>query len=513
MNYKEACFGNGTTFTQISDNDAQHKETCKCGREKNDGHVYGSWYKDPENKTDSQGKMSRECTECNYKQTSDCKYDLIETVNSTCTVQGHKTYECKDCGNGYTETLEALGHSFTNYVSNNDATCLENGTETAKCDRCDVTNTREDDESALGHIWSDTYTMESDGKDGKHYQKCTRENCSVKNVAVAHTWNNGVENPEADCENAGTMNYTCTAEGCGATYTETVNPDGHSFGEWVDEVPAICNKAGTKGHYKCSVCHKCFADDKTTVIDDLTIEIAPNNHNWVKGETVAPTCTAKGYTNYKCSHCDGEKSSDFVDPLGHSFSEVTPYKAPTCTEEGNEAYKSCTACGKFFAENEDAYSAEGKDSADAFTLDIVEDAHSWDEGKITTDPTCTEKGVKTYTCKYNQVHTREEDVDALNHIDENNDGYCARESCKELICNHEGQGTKLTDDRAATCTEDGYTGDTRCAKCNEITAPGSAIPKLGHKDEDKNHACDNGCDAYQGEHEDTYKDHECDYGC
>ena len=35
-----------------------------------------------------------------------------------------------------------LGHSFTNYIFNNDATQESDGTETAKCDRCEATSTR-----------------------------------------------------------------------------------------------------------------------------------------------------------------------------------------------------------------------------------------------------------------------------------------------------------------------------------------------------------------------------------
>ena len=43
-------------------------------------------------------------------------------------------------------------HSFTNYVSNNDATCTANGTETAKCDGCDETNTREVADSKVASL-------------------------------------------------------------------------------------------------------------------------------------------------------------------------------------------------------------------------------------------------------------------------------------------------------------------------------------------------------------------------
>jgi len=45
-------------------------------------------------------------------------------------------------------------HSFTEYISNNDATCTENGTETATCDYCDQTDVRIIPNSALKHSFS-----------------------------------------------------------------------------------------------------------------------------------------------------------------------------------------------------------------------------------------------------------------------------------------------------------------------------------------------------------------------
>ena len=47
-------------------------------------------------------------------------------------------------------------------------------------------------------------------------------------------------------------------------------------------------------------------------------------------------------------------------------------------------------------------------------------------------------------------------------------------------CPHEN--TTLTGAVAATCTEAGYTGDTVCTDCGEVTAAGTVIPALGHSD-------------------------------
>ncbi len=38
------------------------------------------------------------------------------------------------------------------------------------------------------------------------------------------------------------------------------------------------------------------------------------------------------------------------------------------------------------------------------------DAHQWDNGEVTTDPTCSEVGVKTYICQLNKEHTKTEEV-------------------------------------------------------------------------------------------------------
>jgi len=89
-------------------------------------------------------------------------YESVVT-EPTCTEGGYTTHTCTECGNSYTsdETKE-LGHSFTNYVSDNNATVDSDGTKTAKCDRCDATDTVIDEGSRLSvpdRITSDVYTV------------------------------------------------------------------------------------------------------------------------------------------------------------------------------------------------------------------------------------------------------------------------------------------------------------------------------------------------------------------
>ena len=45
----------------------------------------------------------------------------------------------------------------------------------------------------------------------------------------------------------------------------------------------------------------------------------------------------------------------------------------------------------------------------------VETEHDWDNGTVTTPPTCTQEGVRTYTCKLNPQHTYTEAIPAKGH--------------------------------------------------------------------------------------------------
>ena len=69
------------------------------------------------------------------------------------------------------------------------------------------------------------------------------------------------------------------------------------------------------------------------------------------------------------------------------------------------------------------------------------------------------------------------------------DGYTGDEVCtvcQEVVKKGEvipatGHKTELVGAKAATCTEDGYTGDEVCTVCGETVKKGEVIPALGHK--------------------------------
>ena len=86
-----------------------------------------------------------------------------QVVEPTCTEQGYTTYVC-ECGDTYKVYVNALGHSFTNYVSDNNATYEADGTKTAKCDNCNQTDTIIDEGSKLISSQGLEYELNSDGQ-------------------------------------------------------------------------------------------------------------------------------------------------------------------------------------------------------------------------------------------------------------------------------------------------------------------------------------------------------------
>ena len=105
------------------------------------------------------------------------------TTPATCTEKGVRTYTCTSSSHTKTEDIPALNHSFDGqeYVSNNDATCEQDGTKTATCVRygtggCMETDTVTDTDSKLGHLFED-YVSNNDATyehDGTKTAKCVR---------------------------------------------------------------------------------------------------------------------------------------------------------------------------------------------------------------------------------------------------------------------------------------------------------------------------------------------------
>ena len=132
-----------------------------------------------------------------------------------------------------------------------------------------------------------------------------------------------------------------------------------------------------------------------------------------------------------------------------------------------------------------------------FAVSCAEEAHehSWDEGKVTTPATCTDPGVKTYTCACGETKT--EAIPALGHdysaewtIDTpatctdpgSKSHHCSRCTSKSDVTPIEALGhdysTEWTIDTPATCTDPGSKSHhcSRCTSKSDVTP----IEATGH---------------------------------
>lgn len=116
-------------------------------------------------------------------------------------------------------------HNYDNYVSNNNATCTRNGTETGKCTvpNCSATHTRMAANSKLAHEFGD-YVPDADnlatcttaGTKTAQCKHCTATN-TVTDPAKGHSFTNYIPNGNATYEKDGTKTAKC--DHCDATHT------------------------------------------------------------------------------------------------------------------------------------------------------------------------------------------------------------------------------------------------------------------------------------------------------
>ncbi|MBE6994550.1 MAG: hypothetical protein E7423_07925 [Ruminococcaceae bacterium] len=100
---------------------------------------------------------------------------------------------------------------------------------------------------------------------------------------------------------------------------------------------------------------------------------------------------ADGEETRTCARC-GETETRPIPALGHEHTLTkTDRVEPTCTEEGTEAYWTCTACGKLFSDE------DGKTEIEAPAA-IAALGHDWNAWVTTREPTATTDGEQTRTC-------------------------------------------------------------------------------------------------------------------
>ena len=192
----------------------------------------------------------------------------------------------------------------------------------------------------------------------------------------------------------------------------------------------MCEEGGSISYYKCEVCEKLFKDNEG------------------KNEI--------------------QLKNTVLDPLGHDLSEVAEVPAK-CEEPGTKKHYTCSRCDKIFLDEEATQAVTQEELVipqkghDYGTWEKVDDnehkmvckndsthvkfeAHSWNSGVVTTEPGCTDAGVKTYTCTGCGAE-KTEPITALGHEFK----FIA---AKEPKCEEAGNIEHYKCDRCGKCYED-----------------------------------------------------------
>ena len=149
------------------------------------------------------------------------------------------------------------------------------------------------------------------------------------------------------------------------------------------------------------------------------------------------TCSEEGVIEKTCEIC-GYTWSESTPKTGHSYITVKT-TSDTCEDKSVYKVHKCSECGEVIGTSKKMYYS----------------AHDYEFTSHSKVATCTEKGEDLYTCTI-----------------------CGKTETREVpMVAHE---TELRNYKAATCTEDGYTGDETCINCGKVISKGKKTYATGH---------------------------------
>ena len=347
--------------------------------------------------------------------------DNFKVKDATCLQKAEYYYSCS-CGEISTFTFKfgnPLEHSFTDYIYNNNATCTQDGTETAICDHdCGESDTRTKVGSALEHDYSAWVT----NNNGTHTRTCSHDNthketktcnggtptCQAKAVCVdcgAEYGSLAGHIAKDEWSTTGKYHYhACKNENC----TEKLDKENHTFDK--------NKKCTTCGYITTALLGTEISSDVYSIDGTNLYVKVPNKQTYFAfAETieVAEGATYKVYTDIQCKE-DSNIPSYMVNDLvaGNntyyflvnnegSFPKiytVTVRRRPMYTV--NFVTNGGTAVANQTVE-EDFYATEQITTRDGYTFD------SWDydfNTPITKHTTITAKWSANKDTKYTVIY-------------------------------------------------------------------------------------------------------------
>lgn len=446
------------------------------------------------------GIKTFKCKECDETRTEEIPslnktYHIKSVVAPTCTAEGYTIYECNEVpGLTYKGDYKAkLPHAYDAGKVTKPATIYEKGTKTFTCTSCGATYT--EDIPVVEKTWHKGNTVAPTCTEkGYTIYICDQDSALTEKRdytnALGHVWDTGTVTTAATCTTAGVKTYTCTRNGCAETKTEKIPALGHKWDDGTVTKAPTCTEDGVKTF-------TCLNDKSHT----YTEPVPATGHAWNEGVvTKEPTYEEDGERTYTCQNDKTHVHKEVIPALGYTFTETVV--APTCTEDGytlhtcNEnpaktyqdtpvaalghQYKEVTTpatCGA--SGSVDNVCERCNDKQHVKDLPATGE-HQWDEGVVTKEPTATETGIKTFTCKVCQA-TKTEDIPKVHNHDYTRLGEIVKESSCEtegerwVYCNYEGCNERVLKPMPAIGSHDWDFANAECLKKATCTEQGTML--------------------------------------
>ena len=223
----------------------------------------------------------------------------------------------------------------------------------------------------------------------------------------------------------------------------------------------------------------CGSTLKRSDFSDQANLVSYTSHILTKTAAKAVTCTENGNKEYwTCEHCKkyflsddanpetakAVEQSEFIIPASHKLTKVEA-KAPTCTEDGNKEYWTCEHCGKYFLSDDTNPETATAVEQSEF---IIPASHKLTKVEA-KDATCTESGNKEYwTCEHCGKYFLSDDT---------NPETAKAVELSETVISASHKLTKVKEEKAPTCTEDGNKEYWTCEHCGKYFLSDDTNPK------------------------------------
>ena len=427
----------------------------------------------------------------------------VATLQPTNTSEGARTYTCNTCGQTRVESIPVLDtheHTFSESWSSNDTHHWHSAT-------CEHTDEKKDYNE---HNWNTGEITTSPTESDEGVKTFTCSTCaktrteSVPALGDNHThdYNQQVTTESylseaATCSKKAVYYYSCT---CGISGTVTFE-----YGDFADHEYSNTWSHNDTHHWHAATCeHSSEKKDN-------------GEHNWNSGVvTTEPTTTSIGVKTFTCQSCGKTKTEDvpkLEEAHTHTYDQLIPddkyiENAATCTAKATY-FKSCS-CGLAGTETFEYGEVAGHQYSSAWSYNDTHHwhaatcehssekkdngEHNWNDGVVTTEPTTTSKGVKTFTCETCNK-TKTEDIPELEEVHShvynqqntdddylNSEATCTAKATYFYSCSCGLEGTETfehgslaahtfttyTPTGNATCTKDG-TKTATCEVCHTAT--------------------------------------------